>query len=55
LGGDILKEEILYNVQKYIAYVIQELGGKQHSWLRPYATSWKVAGSILNEVIGFFN
>jgi hypothetical protein len=21
----------------------------------PYATNWKVAGSILNEVMGFFN
>jgi hypothetical protein len=25
------------------------------SWLRHYATSWKVAGSIPDEVIGFFN
>jgi hypothetical protein len=24
-------------------------------WLRPYATSWKVTGSIPNEVAGFFN
>jgi hypothetical protein len=24
-------------------------------WLRHYATSWKVVGSIPNEVIGFFN
>jgi hypothetical protein len=23
--------------------------------LRPYATSWKVTGSIPNEVAGFFN
>jgi hypothetical protein len=26
-----------------------------HSWLRPYATSWKVMSSIPNEVLGFFN
>jgi hypothetical protein len=25
------------------------------SWLRDYATNWKVAGSIPDEVIGFFN
>jgi hypothetical protein len=25
------------------------------SWLRHYDTSWKVAGSITDEVIGFFN
>jgi hypothetical protein len=25
------------------------------SWLRHYATGWKVAGSIPDEVIGFFN
>jgi hypothetical protein len=25
------------------------------SWLRHYAAIWKFAGSILNEVIGFFN
>jgi hypothetical protein len=29
-------------------------GGKR-SWLRHYATSWKVAGSIPDEVTGFFN
>jgi hypothetical protein len=27
----------------------------QRSWLRHYATSWKVAGSITDEVIEFFN
>jgi hypothetical protein len=27
----------------------------QHSWLRHYATSWKVACSILDEVTGYFN
>jgi hypothetical protein len=32
------------------------LGGTRwHSWLRHYATSRKVAGSIPDEVIGFFN
>jgi hypothetical protein len=30
-------------------------GTQQCSWLRHYATSQKVAGSIPNEVIGFFN
>jgi hypothetical protein len=25
------------------------------AWLRHYATSWKVAGSIPDEVIGFFS
>jgi hypothetical protein len=25
------------------------------SWLRHYATGWKVVGSVPNEVIGFFN
>jgi hypothetical protein len=25
------------------------------TWLRNYATGWKVAGLIPNEVIGFFN
>jgi hypothetical protein len=25
-----------------------------HSWLRHYTTRWKVAGSIPDEVIGFF-
>jgi hypothetical protein len=27
----------------------------QRIWLRHYATSWKVAGSIPDEAIGFFN
>jgi hypothetical protein len=30
-------------------------GMRQCSWLRHYATSWKVAGSITDEAIGFFN
>jgi hypothetical protein len=30
-------------------------GTQQCSWLRPYATRWKVSCSILNEVVGFFN
>jgi hypothetical protein len=35
---------------------IQDKGGTWwDSWLRHYATSWKVAGSIPDEVIGFFN
>jgi hypothetical protein len=28
---------------------------RQRTWLRHYATSRKVAGSIANEFIGFFN
>jgi hypothetical protein len=28
---------------------------QQHSWLRHYAKSWKIAGSIPDEIIGFFN
>jgi hypothetical protein len=28
---------------------------QQHSWLRHYATGWKVAGSSPSEVIGFFH
>jgi hypothetical protein len=34
---------------------IQILNQHVHSWLRHYATSRKVAGSIPDEVIGFFN
>jgi hypothetical protein len=30
-------------------------GMRQHSWLRHYATSRKVAGSIPDEVFGIFN
>jgi hypothetical protein len=30
-------------------------GTRQRSWLRHYATSRNVAGSIPDEVIGFFN
>jgi hypothetical protein len=30
-------------------------GMQQHSWLRHYATSWKVACSFPDEVTGFFN
>jgi hypothetical protein len=34
----------------------EEKGGTRwRSWLRPYATSRKVAGSIPDEVIGLFN
>jgi hypothetical protein len=32
-----------------------EWGTQQLYWLRYYATSQKVAGSIPDEVIGFFN
>jgi hypothetical protein len=30
-------------------------GTRSRSWLRHYATSWKIAGSLPDEVIGFFN
>jgi hypothetical protein len=30
-------------------------GMRWHGWLRHYATNRKVAGSILDEIIGFFN
>jgi hypothetical protein len=30
-------------------------GTRYRSWLKHYATRWKVAGSILDEVVGFFN
>jgi hypothetical protein len=30
-------------------------GTRQHIWLRHCATLWKVAGSILDEVMGYFN
>jgi hypothetical protein len=42
------KEIIKINTQ-------QSLGTQQRSWLRRYATTWKVTGSIPDEVIGFFN
>jgi hypothetical protein len=31
------------------------MGTQYCNWLRHYATSWKVTGSIPNEVIEFFN
>jgi hypothetical protein len=31
------------------------VGTGGNSWLRHYATSWKVADSIPDEVIGYFN
>jgi hypothetical protein len=34
---------------------IQEVGMRLRSWLRHYATSQKVPGSIPDEVTGFFN
>jgi hypothetical protein len=35
--------------------VLRLIPGFQRSWLRHYATSWKVAGSNPDEVIRFFN
>jgi hypothetical protein len=41
---------------KHFVYACYMLGGtRQRSWLRQYATRRKVAGSIPDEVIGFFN
>jgi hypothetical protein len=36
-------------------YMYIHRGTQQHSWLRHYATSQKVAGLIPDEVIAFFN
>jgi hypothetical protein len=38
-----------------LAFTDQSLSRPQRSWLRHYATSRKVAGSIPNKVTGFFN
>jgi hypothetical protein len=45
-----------FGVPENKLYVATWLGGMlEHSWLRHYATSYKVMGSIPNKVIGFFN
>jgi hypothetical protein len=36
-------------------FSVANWGTQYHTWLRHYATSWKVTGSIPDEVIGFFN
>jgi hypothetical protein len=38
-------------VQKYC----EECGERERSWMRHCATSLKVAGSIPDDIIGFFN
>ena len=52
------KSWCIRNVQnhpnKYIKH-IQSWGTRWRSWLRHCATSWKVAGSIPDGVIGFFS
>jgi hypothetical protein len=40
---------------KNVPYGIGMWGTWQHSWFRHYTTSWRVVGSIPDEVIGFFN
>jgi hypothetical protein len=53
------KHEVYYFSTIYGLFndVIVELGrlARQRSWLSHYATVRKVAGSIPDEVIGFFN
>jgi hypothetical protein len=41
--------------RKNFATYITQWGARYRSWLRHYATNRKAAGSILDEVIGFFN
>jgi hypothetical protein len=44
------------NLGKTIKMVVVSLGGTwKRSWLRHYASSWKVTGLIPGEVIGFFS
>jgi hypothetical protein len=54
----ILLEFINYIFMDYISYFLKVfvyLGPWWRSWLRHYATNWKVAGSIPNGVIGIFH
>jgi hypothetical protein len=30
-------------------------GTRKRGWLRHYATSWKIVGSIPDEIVGFFD
>ena len=54
----IIKESVGYTrltVTSYIFFLYYGVGGgRLHSWLRHCATSWKVAGSIPDGVIGIF-
>jgi hypothetical protein len=43
-------EALIFNILQDICF-----DTRYHSWLRQYATSRKVAGSIPDEAIGFFN
>jgi hypothetical protein len=46
-----------YELQHFVPislYVVLCRGTRWCSWLRHYATSWKVAGSNSDEVTGFF-
>jgi hypothetical protein len=46
--------KIIYNFQMVFFFFILE-GARYRTWLRHYATSRKVVGSIPDEVIGFFS
>jgi hypothetical protein len=45
----------IYHCIIFDSYKKKKMGTRQRSWLRHYATSWNVAGSIPHEVIEFFN
>jgi hypothetical protein len=53
-GYKIGTSEVCRNI-KMLAYPNLERGTRLRGWFRHYATSRKVAGSIPDEVIGFFN
>jgi hypothetical protein len=51
-----LHNHLCKNLKSYTEFnILMCLNGGTRSWLRHYATSRKVAGSISDEVIGFFN
>jgi hypothetical protein len=47
----------IYKTAYFMKYFfkMQHTSCTQHRRLRHYATSWKIAGSIPDEVFGFFN
>jgi hypothetical protein len=53
--NDFKKLLIMSHVTLNLYHTDNVWGTLQRRWLRHYATSWNVAGSILNEVVGFFN
>jgi hypothetical protein len=48
-------EYIIRRLSKFYSIFVNVCTTRQHSWLRHYSTSWKITGSIPDEVIGFFN